>query len=185
MQAVSAEAFPREHEYADLLSLGKQVDDELARALPGSTEAADQAIAAAAAPKLSLEQEFAGLVAMIGAGLGHWLPSVKNVLNETACAEVGKVLAPVAHKYGLARYVEGFAWRVELQALTVVVPIGLAVAEAVRQDLAELRRKAEGGGGRAPATAVLGEALPPVPPARSSQASAPPGMLQPIERASP
>ena len=177
MQAAAAAA-PAElgTEHADLLALARTVDGELTQPAAGSAEAAEQAIAAAAAPKLSLEQELTGLVAMIGAGLGHWLPSVKGVLNEGACAEVGKVLAPVAHKYGLARYVEGFAWRVELQALTVVVPIGMALAEAVRQDLAELRRKREGEKGSSPA-AALGEASP-APAASAAQ----PGMLQPIAR---
>jgi len=171
--------------YADLLALAKQVDQELEReAAPGSAEAQAQASAIAAAPKLSLEQEFAGLVAMIGAGLGKWLPSVKNVLNEQACAEVGQVLAPVAHKYGLARYVENFAWRVELQALIVVVPIGFAVADAVRQDLAALKQKREAQGAGAPAGA-LGEGSP-APAAQAAGSSAAPagqpGMLQPVQR---
>jgi hypothetical protein len=153
-----------------------------------SLEGADQDLAGAAAapgqapaaePALPLERELAGMFAMMGAGAGHFLPSVKAALNDEACKQLGDVLAPVARKYGLEKYLAGFAWRVELQAVMVVVPIGLAVKAAVQHDLAELaRRQAEAERGNL----HLGDAVSGPNLQRQAAVSppAPVGMLQPI-----
>lgn len=176
----------------DLLALARTTDTELSAPVPGSAAALEleqqQQQQQASEPKLTLEQEFAGMFAMVAAGAGHWLPSVGQVLNDKACADLGRVLAPVAAKYGLARYFEGFAWRVELQALMVVVPIGAAIAGAVKHDLAELERRQRVAEGHplasSPAAAAIG-ASSSSPASESAIAGAPPaqpGMLQPIER---
>jgi hypothetical protein len=182
---------PAERDQAALA--GVEVKPESLPALAGddkrfleSLEGADQDLAGApaapgqapAAPPLPLERELAGMFAMMGAGAGHFLPSVKTALNDEACKQLGDVLAPVARKYGLEQYLAGFAWRVELQAVMVVVPIALAVKAAVHHDLAELaRRQAEAEGGRNlhPAGAVSPVYLQP-----AAAVSAPVGMLQPI-----
>jgi hypothetical protein len=148
-----------------------------------SLEGADQDLAGAPAapgqapaePALPLERELAGMFAMMGAGAGHFLPSVKTALNDEACKQLGDVLAPVARKYGLEQYLAGFAWRVELQAVMVVVPIALAVKAGAQHDLAELaRRQAAAEGGHQ----VLGGHQ--VAPAAIAPPAAPVGMLQPI-----
>ena len=52
----------------------------------------------------------------------------------------------MARKYGIDRYLVGFQWRVELQALFVVVPVALAIRGAIAHDLAQYRKAAAGAG---------------------------------------
>lgn len=168
---------------ADLAHLAAGVDQELELAQPGAAAAAEQA--AAAAPKLPLEQELAGMFALMGTAAGQFLPSVGATLDEAKCRALGDVFAPVMHKYGLARFFEGFAWRVELQALMVAVPIGLAVVQAAKLDLAAARAAAAtaAAGGGVPSSALTGSSSP----APSSPQTLPDtrGLLQPIDVSAP
>lgn len=165
----AAEAPPPEASVADpqLVALARSIDAELAGDAEGSGGAG---IGAAAVP---LERELAGMFAMLAAGAGQFLPSVKTVLDDGTCRSLGDVLAPLARKYGLDRYLAGFQWRLELQALFVVVPVGLALRDAIARDLARAKAAAAAGGG-------LGAESPPA--AASSGAPSPekPPMLRPV-----
>lgn len=97
----------------------------------------------------ALNQEVAGIFAAVGAGLGAFFPSVKGVLDESKCDELGQVIAPVLEKYGLAQYFAGFAWRVELQAAFVVIPTVIAIKEAIQTDVAAMRQAAAERGAQA------------------------------------
>jgi hypothetical protein len=150
---------------ADLEREGVELDRELGGAPdpkpdePAAPAAPGEAPSSPAAPApISLDQELAGMFEMVGAGVGQFFPSVKAVLDESRARELGSALAPVIQKYGLERYFAGFAWRVELHAALVVIPTIVAVREAIRHDLAELKRaaKASSGGQAEP---------PPAPPA--------------------
>lgn len=102
--------------------------------------AADPDPGSQAAPAaLPLDREIAGLAATIGAVLAQFFPSVKPVLTEEKCAEIGAAVAPVLVKYGIERYFAGFAWRTELQALLTVGPVVIAVRAAIVHDLAAMR----------------------------------------------
>lgn len=184
----------------DLLALARSTDSKLTAPAPGSPEALElertQQQQEASAPKLSLEQEIAGMFALIGTGAGQWLPRVGAVLTEpdktgkSGADRLGEVLAPVAHKYGMARYFEGFAWRVELQALMVAGPIVLAIRDAARADLAELARKQREAEGLPPVAPIPQEELDRREVAEMDEIhkglqTAPIGMLQPIERPRP
>lgn len=118
-----------------LLAFAKSIDAQVGPVAGGVQEAANM-------PSIPLEREIAGMFAMIGAGAGQFLPSVKLVLDEAACKQLGDVLAPLARKYGLDRHLAGFKWRLEVQALFVVVPLALAVKGAVEHDLAQIRAAA-------------------------------------------
>lgn len=112
------------------------------------------------------------MFAMIGAGVGKFLPSVGALLDEKQCDELGQVLAPVATKYGIDKYLAGLQWRAELRALFVVVPLAIAIREAVRHDIAELKRAAGDAGGSSSSSP---DAPPPGEPTPSAQ------MLKPVE----
>jgi len=144
---------------ADLLALSRQVDGEINAPIAGTPEAAELERAqklAADVQAIPLEQELAGMFAMAGAGLGVWLPRTGAVLTKedaegkSGADRLGEALAPVARKYGLDRYLAGFAWRVELNALMVAGPIAAAIVQAARLDIAELRQKEREAKGAAP-----------------------------------
>lgn len=168
---------------SDLAKEAAELDAELAgktadAPAPGADAAAvtdhtggDQVPAAPAAPELALEVELAGVAAMIGATLGQFFPSVKPILTEQKCGELGAVLAPVAVKYDLVRYIRGFAWRVELQAAMVVAPVLVAVRQAITADLAAMRAPPA-----APSSPALGEGAA----VASSAPAAPVEMLKPV-----
>jgi hypothetical protein len=163
-----------------LLELARSTDQDLAgagQAAPGS---------AAAPPAISLERELAGMFAMMAAAAGQFLPAIRRVLNDEACKQLGDALAPVARKYDLAKYLEGFAWRVELQAIMVTVPIAFAVVAAAKHDLAAIRaaQSAAADGNLHP----LGANLQPGAATSPAEASAAPPAaprLQPIEQTAP
>lgn len=154
-----------------LLLLARSIDAELADppagAQPGS----------AGLPAIALERELAGMFAMIGAGAGQFLPSVKVVLDEPCCKALGDALAPVARKYGIDRYLAGFQWRIELQAIFVVAPVALALRGAIAHDLAQYRKAMAPGPG-----AGLGDG--PAGSMASTAGSAPAGVVK-LEQVSP
>jgi hypothetical protein len=150
-----------------LLALEREVAADLAG------EGTTQLSGVPGAPAVPLERELAGMFAMLGAGAGQFLPSVRAVLDEPTCKSLGDVLAPLARKYGLDRYLAGFQWRLELQALFVVVPVALALKEAIARDLAKATAAAGAGGLGAEAAG----------PSASSSAPAPtekPPLLRPV-----
>ena len=125
-----------------LLELAQETDRELNGPAmgPGAGEGEPgQPGQGGALASLSLEDEIAGMFAMIGEGLGQFLPSAKAVLTEDKARDLGRVLAPLARKYHVAHYIEGFAWRVELQAAMVVIPVALALGQAIKSDVAKLK----------------------------------------------
>jgi len=144
----------------DLLALASKVDGEVNAPPPGSAEAQELERQAQAQPKLPLERELAGMFAMIGTGVGQFLPRAGAVLTtngpdgKSAADRLGDVLAPVARKYGLDRYLEGFAWRLELQALMVAGPVAFAIVQAAKLDIAELKQRQAEADGRAPQPGV-------------------------------
>lgn len=124
---------------SSLLNEAKSADSDLSGA-PSAPRPGEAVPGEPPEPEaLPLDRELAGMFAMLGVGLGKFLPSVASVLNEQACNELGGVLAPVAEKYGIAHYITGFAWRVELQALIVAGPIVFGTIAAVRQDIEALK----------------------------------------------
>lgn len=116
---------------------------------PGSQTGPETGAPGAAPGPEPLEKELAGMFAMIGAGVGKFLPSVGALLDEKQCGELGQVLAPVATKYGIDKYLAGLQWRAELRALFVVVPLAIAIRQAALHDIAELKRAAADEGGAA------------------------------------
>ncbi len=148
-----------------LLAEAENVQRDIDGAPPAGAE---QAPAQAAPAALPLDRELAGLAATIGAVLASFFPSVAQVLTEEKCAEIGAAVAPVLVKYGLDRYVAGFAWRTELQAALTVGPVVMAVRAAIMQDLAARRAAVTPIGVTHPSDAS--------PPA----STAPIGMLQPV-----
>jgi hypothetical protein len=89
-------------------------------------------------PAAPLSQELAGVFALVGFGLGKFLPSVAAVLDEKTCGELGEGVAPLLEKYGLDRYVRGGAFMVEIKAAIVLVPVAIALRAAIQHDLAQL-----------------------------------------------
>lgn len=172
--AGEASAHPALEADPDLIGFARSIDSQV-EAEEGGQDPRQAAAGAAPAP-VPLERELAGMFAAIAAAAGQFLPSVEATLDEKRCEKLGEVLAPVMRKYGLAGYLEGFAWRVELQALMVVVPIGIAVKQAIDHDLAQYRAAAGAAGG-----AGLG-AQDPAPQA-SPATSSPAEPLKPIDRA--
>lgn len=146
---------------ADLLAIARRVDGEINAPIAGTPEAEALERAQkleADVQAIPLEQELAGMFAMAGAGLGVWLPRTGAVLTKedpetkkSGADRLGEALAPVARKYGLDRYLAGFAWRVELNALMVAGPIAAAIVQAARLDIAELRARELEARGQAPA----------------------------------
>ena len=164
----------------DLLAIAQSIDAEINQPVAGTPEALELERKSASAA-IPLEREIAGMFAMAAGAAGQWLPSVGQAMNapdkEGKCAadRLGDALAPLARKYGFDRYLEGFAWRVELEALVVTVPIAIAIVQAAKLDLATLEARKRGA---SPAAANdrsagdLGQVR--------VEASAP--MLEPIER---
>lgn len=133
-RAAASSTHPALEADPELLAFGRSIDSQV----EGEEGGQDPRPAAGQAP-VPLERELAGMFAAISAAAGQFLPSVEATLDEKRCEKLGEVIAPVMRKYGLAGYLEGFAWRVELQALMVVVPIGIAVKQAIEHDLAQYR----------------------------------------------
>jgi pyruvate dehydrogenase E2 component (dihydrolipoamide acetyltransferase) len=141
---------------------------------PAAIAAPAEPVAPAPAAAPTLDQELAGLAAMIGATLGEFFPSTKAIMTEEKCGELAAALSPVIQKYGLERHFMGFAWRVELKAAMVVVPVVIAMRAAIGQDLATAGRAPAPGGAPLGDRAADGAA----PPAPGSAPAA--QMLKPI-----
>ncbi len=153
-----------------LIAEAERVQGELDGTAAASTTS--PATASPAAPVLTLDRELAMVAETVGAVLASFFPSVKAVLTEKKCEEIGAAVAPVLVKYGLDRYVAGFAWKAEVEALMCVAPVVLAVKAAILHDLALMRAHQEKRD-KAPPPAA-GEGAPP-------PAAAPPAaMLQPV-----
>jgi hypothetical protein len=94
------------------------------------------------APALPLDQSITLLVCDVRDVLGEFFPTVKLVLHEGKCQQLGVKLAPVARKYKWEAFFDGFAWREELQAVMAGVPTAFNVYRAVQHDIAELKKEA-------------------------------------------
>ena len=166
---------------AELLASAEGVDAELAgaAAAPGSPSSPPP-------PAIPLEVEIAGIFELAGVGAGQFLPTVGATLDAAACKKLGDALAPVVRKYGLERYLTGFAWRVELQALLVCVPIVAAVIAAARADIAIARARARGEQiGAAVAAAVKTENAASSPEASAPSSTPPPPAAAPVKAYTP
>lgn len=134
------------------------------------------------AGEAQLERNIAGTFAMFGAGVGRFLPSVKLILDESACAELGRELAPVARKYDVASWFGEFKWKEEFRAAMILVPTIIALRQAVEHDLAAARARAgqqEAGADPQPMPGSHGD-----PSGGGSAAPADVEVLKPIDRAS-
>lgn len=164
----------------ELLAFAASVDrkvDELEGEASGRHEQQGQGVAGGAPAPIPLEREIEGTFMLVAGAIGKFLPSVKVVLDQESCEELGKVLAPIARKYGLERHVAGFRWREEIQALIVVVPIAIGVKAAIAHDLAQYRAQAKASAGAQPGADLGGQD----PAAQASPASSPAPAAQPLK----
>lgn len=153
---------------ADLAKEAAELDAALAGAAAPSEEAGNAAAPPEERPleiANPLSTEIGGLFAALGAGLGQFFPSIKIVLTDEKCGELGGALAPVLEKWGLAKHFAGFAWRVELQAVMVVIPTAIALRAAVMHDLGRMKKAAADEPAAPPAPESSAPPAPPAPPA--------------------
>lgn len=122
-------------------------------AAQGPEAQAAQAEAAEAMALVDQNQQACGmLLALAGQTFGIvGFPSVASVLTEDKRAALAAVWAPVLTKYGVNLGDLGGAYKEEIAAVVVTLPIGLAIARAIKHD-ADARAKAiEPPGDQAPA----------------------------------
>lgn len=117
---------------------------------------------------IPLEGRICLQVATAAALIGKVFPSVRKVLNDEACEEVGNELAPLARKWNMDGPIKAFKYEAEVRALLVVAPLGFALYQAIREDWAVMNAEPVPGD-----DTKTGQPAPPPPPSKPS------GMIQP------
>ncbi|MYN45786.1 hypothetical protein GTP23_12085 [Pseudoduganella sp. FT93W] len=111
-----------------------QIDGEQAAASPEAIQAAQEEQAA-----MGLAEQNAGAVAMIlGTAvpiLSKLYPSLADVYTEDACQSIVASVSPVLAKHGVDLSQWGGAYKEEIGAAMVCVPIAWATVQAVKHDV--------------------------------------------------
>lgn len=89
-----------------------------------------------AAELVPLEGRICMQAATFAALVGKVFPSVRKVLTDEACEEIGTELAPLARKWKWDGPLQAFKYDAEVRALMTVAPLGFAIYQAIKEDLA-------------------------------------------------
>lgn len=124
---------------------------------------------------IPLEGRICMQAATLAALIGKVFPSVRKVLTDEACEEIGNELAPLARKWKWDGPIQSFKYEAEVRALSIVAPLGFAVVQAIREDWAVMNAGPVPGDDTRPDAASTGMASAPA----AGQGARPAGMIQP------
>lgn len=119
---------------------------------------------------IPLEGRLCMQAAMFAAMVGKFFPSVKKVMSDEVCEEIGNELAPLARKWNMDGAVSAFKYEAEARAFITVAPLGFAIYQAIREDLRVMNAEPVPGDDTRPAAPS---------PGASKAGAKPSGLIQP------